>query len=92
MVGTLNEGGVDLGPIGRVTADLMDELERELDEDDVIGVVAIIVEIRSPDRTTISYRCSDARQWIHRALLREALDVSEDGDVDPDDDEIAGGG
>ena len=83
---------MDLARIGEVAAELMDALEADADggPDGVeVGVVAVIVELQTRDLTTIRYRRSDSRQWIQRALLREALEIAEDDEserADPGDD------
>jgi len=62
--------------IGPVAAALMDELAVDHPYGE-IGTVLIIVEIKNEDETVIRYHCNDKRQWVQRAMLREALEVAD---------------
>jgi hypothetical protein len=57
----------------------------EIGDDVEVKTVVIIVELQDGEMTTIRYRCNDMRQWVQRAMLREALDVASDPSDEYDD-------
>lgn len=72
---------IDLGKVGLVAANLMDDLmadQEEIDHDQEIGEVMLIAEVRGADAdgtyTYIRFRCSDDREWVQRGLLHAGLD------------------
>lgn len=68
---------MDLNKIGNEMASLLDMLAEEHSEGDAeVGLVLVVVELKDDDSSWISYRCSDPRPWVQRAMLSEALDLA----------------
>lgn len=64
-------------------AHILDILAEEHPEEDTkVGLVLLVVELQDADSSWISYRCSDHRPWIQRAMLAEALELA---NVPPDE-------
>ncbi len=81
----------DLSELGKIAAELIDQLELDYERDDVqVGVVALVVEITDSDGdwTAIQYRCSDPRRWIQLGLFETARRsvIQSSKDIDDDDD------
>lgn len=65
---------LDTTKLGEIAAGMMENLATSYEDHDVeVGAVALIVEIKSDEWTAVTYRCSDARAWVQRGLMREGL-------------------
>lgn len=69
----------DTSLVGRVAAEMMEWMEDNHAEDDEVVTVVVAVEVmrRSDHATQIGYRCSDKREWVQRAFVKEVLRVAE---------------
>lgn len=69
---------MDTSKLGVVAAQLMDQLAEEAEDNECIGDVMVLAEIRGNDDegpyTFISWRCSDEREWVQRGMLHAGLD------------------
>jgi len=70
----------------------MEDLEKdqaELDEEQTIGEVMLLAEVRGEDEdgiyTYIRYRCTDDRQWVQRGMLHASLEQDCELSFDEDD-------
>lgn len=60
--------------------------EEENEETAYVGVAMIVMEVSRPDGGTAFYTfCSDKREWIQRALVREAGEAIEYSEVENGD-------
>jgi hypothetical protein len=73
---------MDTSKLGVVAANLMDDLTKdqaEIGDEQELGVVMLLAEVRGEDEdgtsyTYIRFRGSDDREWIQRGILHAALD------------------
>lgn len=49
--------------------------EEDTSEDSVLGVVMLVMEVRDRETNTTAFLtfCTDKRQWVQEAALREAM-------------------
>jgi hypothetical protein len=62
----------DQSKIGRLAADLMDNLERHIEEDAEIGDVCLVVELISEDGSQVVSQFSNPRAHVNLGLLEVA--------------------
>jgi hypothetical protein len=62
----------DQTKVGRLTAELMENLEERYSEDSEIGDVCLIVEVVGPHGSEITTQCSSARGHVNVGLLEMA--------------------
>ena len=62
----------DQSKIGRLAADLMDNLERHIDEDAEIGDVCLVVELISEGGSQVVSQFSSPRAHVNLGLLEVA--------------------
>lgn len=68
---------MDTSPLGRLTAQMMEQLEAAYGDSHSLRTVAIIAECDSPTDGKIIVGCSDDRPWVWEAFLHEALGTVE---------------
>jgi hypothetical protein len=59
----------DRSKIGKLAAELMDELETQFEEDAEIGDVALVVEITTPNSSQIATTFSNPRGHVNLGLV-----------------------
>lgn len=57
----------------------LEQIDEDMPEGTIVGAAMFIVEVRNrgEDLTSIYTFSTDKREWVQRALVREALDVVE---------------
>lgn len=85
----MNEMEIDTQLIGSTAAELMETIGDRLNADWEVDTVIVVVSARwsGGDATSVHFQCSDARPWLQRGLLMEALDTCRGAITNPDDDE-----
>ena len=76
---------IDVGPLGRLTAQVMEQVSGRYGSDASLRTVAVLCEIDTETCSEILVVCSDPRAWVQLAFLEEgkvslerALDREED--------------
>ena len=73
---------IDTQKVGRLAAELMEQISGQFGDEAAVETVALVVEVRHQGEdgggsTTITCRCSDDRAWIQSGLLRFGAELVE---------------